>query len=470
MKTEKPQKQGPRSLLSSCFAMCTFIIWNTVTHADANNNIILVNSLSDEVSITNGKTSLRAAINFANQHPDKNLTILMRPGIYHLTRTGSDENFNQIGDLDITDRTGTLTILPPPERAVHNNHDQHTGNNEDFNQIDDQHTGNNEDFNQIGDQHTGNNEDFNQIGDHHTRRGPNKPLVTIDATGLGDRVLEVFGGNVTLIGLKLTGGSQVSDGGAIANRGNLTIKDTIISKNSADFGAGGILSDDFLNPNPPGTLKVINSIITNNTAGVLGGGIESTNILLVHDSIISQNSTGDRGAGGLFIGGTAEIINTTISNNFIVQPTGVQFYGGGGIHLGEAGNLSLKYSTVSNNSSVSAGGGIFTYGGTMKIVNSNIDSNQAKHDDGGGIYVNPRFGPGILDITNSRIRNNTAANNGGGIYSSGTLTVTDSIIAKNIADSDNNGTGDGGGIFNAGSLTLEGKNTIVNNQPDNIVN
>lgn len=402
--------------------------------ADANNNVIHVTSLSDEVSITQGRTSLRDAINFANQHPDKNLTIMMRPGIYHLTRKGSNEDFNQIGDLDITNRTGTLTILSPSEQAVDNYQDQ------------------------------------------HTEQGTNKPLVTIDATGLGDRVLEIFGGDVTLIGLKLTGGSQVNDGGAIANRGNLTIKDTIISKNSADFGAGGILSENFLNPNQPGTLKVLNSIINNNTAGVLAGGIGSPDpdqTLLVQDSIITQNSAGDRGAGGIFIGGTAKIINTTISNNFIVQPiSGVQFYGGGGIHLGETGNLSLKYSSVSNNSSVSAGGGIFTYGGIMRIVNSDINFNQAKHDDdGGGIYVSPRFGPGILDIVNSRIRNNTAANNGGGIYSGGTLTVTDSKIANNIADSDNNGTGSGGGIFNnAGSLTLKGRNKIVNNQPDNIVN
>ena len=46
--------------------------------------IITVTSLIDEVKnngIT-GNTSLREAINYANQHPAENITILMRPGTY----------------------------------------------------------------------------------------------------------------------------------------------------------------------------------------------------------------------------------------------------------------------------------------------------------------------------------------------------------------------------------------------------
>ncbi|MCX7427700.1 MAG: right-handed parallel beta-helix repeat-containing protein [Planctomycetia bacterium] len=73
-------------------------------------------------------------------------------------------------------------------------------------------------------------------------------------------------------------------------------------------------------------------------------------------------------------------------------------------------------------------------------------------DRGGGIYSS-----GTLTITNSTLAGNSSSYGGGGIYSFGTLTLTNSTLSGNSA-SDEGGiyASDGGGIYNGwhGTLTL----------------
>ena len=101
------------------------------------------------------------------------------------------------------------------------------------------------------------------------------------------------------------------------------------------------------------------------------------------------------------------------------------------------------------------GGGIYS-SGTLTVTDSTIDNNLA--NTGGGIYINN----GTLTVTNSTIADNSASGeysrnfdvgDGGGIWNyDGTLTVTNSTIAYNRAY-------DGGGIYNFSPVTLD--NTIV---------
>jgi len=373
--------------------------------------IITVTSLVDEV-VHNHQTSLREAIDFANLHPDQNLTILMRPGTYHLTRTGSEENNNLTGDLDIGNRMGKLTILSPPGRAIQNNPDKLTG------------------------------------------LSPDKPLVTIDATGLGDRVLDILGGDVTLIGLKLVGGSNVYYGGGIENQGNLTLMNVTISDCSA-YDGGGIRNT--------GSLSLKKSTISDNTASNNGGGIVNnfSGSNMIENSIISGNKCSSYGGGILSEGGVLSLTDSTVSGNTAG--------GGGGGIMDNNSTVNLTHSKVVDNHA-NDGGGFQNYYGRVTLEDSTVSRNTAAGGGGGITNLGNSDYRGSMTLINSAISNNTASNNAGGIYNSASciLTVQDSIITYNIADSDNNGTGKGGGIFNAGLLTLLGMNTILNNQPDNI--
>ena len=181
-----------------------------------------------------------------------------------------------------------------------------------------------------------------------------------DSDGSGDvRVFYIHSGmTVTIDSLIITKGNGTSanmedsttgGGGIQNNSGNtsgvvLTVKNSIISGNSADTG-GGIYNRD------QSTITITNSTISSNTASGNGGGIYSDGTLTVAGSTISGNSAGGDG-GGIREGSITTLTNSTISGN---TATG----NGGGIR--NAGNLTARNNTLSNNSSTfGTGGGIYS--------------------------------------------------------------------------------------------------------------
>jgi hypothetical protein len=105
-----------------------------------------------------------------------------------------------------------------------------------------------------------------------------------------------FSADLTLQSITLSGGCSGS-GGGVLNSGTLSIKDSTISGNTANFGGGGVY-------NYPGTLTVENSTISGNRAGRGGGLFSAPNpyvwgisgFLTITNSTISGN-TADQGAG-----------------------------------------------------------------------------------------------------------------------------------------------------------------------------
>lgn len=152
--------------------------------------------------------------------------------------------------------------------------------------------------------------------------------------------------------------------------------------------------------------------------------------------------------------GDLTLSGVTITNG---NGTGTIAGRGGAIYNAQGssnGTLTLLNSTVSGNSSVTTGGGIYNDFGTTTIVtNSTVSGNTS--GTGGGIYNTG----GTLTLTNSTVSGNTAqSGSGGGIYSSsGTLNLTNSTVSGNTAGSD------GGGIFKSGTLNLTGV-TVTNNR------
>ena len=121
------------------------------------------------------------------------------------------------------------------------------------------------------------------VDDAITIAGPSADLLTIDASGNdptpsenngdGSRVFNippgVNTGIVTISGLKLIGGDAGSDGGAVASySGSLSLVNSTITGNSASGSGGGVSGDN---------LTVTNCTVSGNVALNRGGGLNGTN-------------------------------------------------------------------------------------------------------------------------------------------------------------------------------------------------
>jgi len=173
----------------------------------------------------------------------------------------------------------------------------------------------------------------------------------------------------------------------------------------------------------------------------------------------------DSGGGIYSTGSTLTIIDCTISGNTVYD----SFYGGGIYSTGANSALTITGSTISGNSASDYGGGIYSTGtnSTLTITDSTISGNRTS--SGGGIY---RAGTNsTLTITDSTISGNTAGNQGGGIYCTGTdstLTLTGSTISGNTTGSLGGLFGGlGGGIYNETSTSTLTNCTISGNNCGN---
>jgi hypothetical protein len=191
-----------------------------------------------------------------------------------------------------------------------------------------------------------------------------------------DRVFLVEEGATVIIeGMTIRHGKpsvQDEHGGGIYNYGTLTLENCVVTNNMAN-GGGGICNS--------GVLTLINSSVNENTAhGTAPRGIECGNgggikcgsgTLTLVNSTISGNQAGSKGrarGGGVFIGCqcTALFTNSTISGNRATGKSGRTYRHGQGL-----------------------GGGVYI-NGTLQLVNCTISDNQATHE-GGGVYVRSRL-------------------------------------------------------------------------------
>jgi hypothetical protein len=160
-------------------------------------------------------------------------------------------------------------------------------------------------------------------------------------------------GNLTLYGLGLRFG-RGSGGGAIFNRGALTVEKVAIYENEniaiqVNRGGGGI----FLDFPSTVSLKVIDSEISRNRAEAsgddnFGGGIAGGfgPIEIIRSSIFENSARS--GGGGLVVNGPTIIRDSSIHNNKVL--TGVNFsLGGGGIFADSGSSVTLINSTVARN-------------------------------------------------------------------------------------------------------------------------
>jgi len=238
---------------------------------------------------------------------------------------------------------------------------------------------------------------------------------------------------VAMKALTINGGDAPFGGGGIRNTsGTLLLVDTEVSDNSAKSQGGGVFS--------LGTTVLLNSTVSGNSTGVgsnnyysYGGGIYihagyGPGSLLLVDSTVSNNRAnafgsieahgGGIASGGIRSGGPVTVMNSTISDN-IVETVGFSYVSyGGGIRQGAA-PLLIVNSTLSNNAvdGVRDGGAIFSSGPTQ-ILHSAIVDNSPNG-------VSSAFGP--VTLVGSLMANGSESCDGAGDFIDGGGNFADEV-------------------------------------------
>jgi CSLREA domain-containing protein len=424
----------PTRFIINCFLITVLLFGVALIVTPVHAANITVNSTADVIA-DDSQCTLREAITAANTDAASGGTtgecaagsgadtITLPAGTYTLTITGSGEDDNASGDLDIT---SDITI---------------NGASSDNTII------------QVG---SGGERAFHVVG--------SSDVLTLN--GVTVRYGKVNGGGVYNSGTLTVNNSVISNnrigsssidgfGGGVHNRfGTVTVNNSVISDNSIVWlGSGGGVYNFY------GTVTVNNSTISNNWGGERdGGGVFSAGTLTVNNSIISDNSSGEYG-GGVYNGaGTLTIQNSTISGNTSDS--------GGGVY--NRGTLNIGDSTISSNTADDHGGGvtlIYNYadggvGGGIDLVDSTVHmdnctiSGNRATDNGGGLSNHAS----TTTLVHCTISNNRATQKGGGISQESWNTAR--IYLKNTIVVNNASTNYNANRDCAGQITSGGHNLV----------
>jgi predicted outer membrane repeat protein len=264
-----------------------------------------------------------------------------------------------------------------------------------------------------------------QIGKAMTINGPGESNLILDGQGLY-QVLPVY----------------CSPGGCGVNISGLTIQD-----GKADYGSGiGINLSN---------VTVSHVTVKNNTmSSSTGWGAPMTcfgvgSIATLNDVTVSNNSSPSNKAkaGALYSdsGCTLFLNNVTFDGNTNSGTGSAGGYGAGALTVLHAATLNNV--TFTNNTTTGSDGGAIYSDGTITVTNSVFTNNSATGHNGGAIYADL---PGPMgSIENSTFTGNTASLGAGiMIATSGSLTVTNTSFANNIAATS------GGALFSHGNLRI----------------
>lgn len=224
---------------------------------------------------------------------------------------------------------------------------------------------------------------------------------TIVDGGSADRVFDIapFGGpqpTIVLSGLTIQNGKAFPDnfkvGGGIyiGNTATVTINNCTLANNQSQANTGGAIENR-------GALTLNSVTLENNTAFGLGGAVYSPGALTANNSTFSGNKAESGGA--LYIN-TASTRTATITgsrftgNEAVVTADGVED-SGGAIAINTDGQVTISGSTFTGNSAAANGGALYFNDSATEAAVA------------------------VLGLSYSRITGNTAAGAGSGLYRAG---------------------------------------------------
>ena len=186
-------------------------------------------------------------------------------------------------------------------------------------------------------------------------------------TGKYEGGIYLYGGSLTITDSIINGNVQSGTGGYVGGvwaTGTLVIEDSIISGNSGTW-FGGVAGEG------NGTVvSITNSTISGNSGEDVGGiyvGVNS--FFVIESSTVSGNSSEIAdGAGGIYVdGGTLSMVRSTVSGNTAVLGTG-------GIY--DSGTATIFGCTISENDALGEGyGGIFSDNADLDVKNTIVAGN-----------------------------------------------------------------------------------------------
>jgi hypothetical protein len=384
-------------------------------------------------------TTLRAAVNAANQTPGSNTIELTVAGTYQITippgandETSAGEN-GAAGDFDIIPNAksaanSTLTIVSTSggNAAV-------SGNG------------------------------LDRVFDINPLNGTVPTGFTVVMRGF--TIKDGFATNAT------NPDGPGATGGGIRDQGNvnLTLDHMVVTNNNTTADGGGIVMENTVNGS--WHLTITNSVISNNHAGDAGGGIDTdgAGTVVINNTLVTGNTDVNQGAGiyidsvavgSVFVSANMTLTNSVVSNNQALADS--QTASGGGISNAGNGTMTLDHVTVSGNFSGGQGGGFSDENGQGKLIVSNsVFVGNSASMDGGAIQEG---GP-LLQITNTLIAGNSSGATGGGILaggnnpqSGGGATVL-ALMSSTVAD--NTSAGNGGGLELDNTAGAQVRSTII---------
>ena len=257
--------------------------------------------------------------------------------------------------------------------------------------------------------------------------------------------------NVTVTGNTCTNTGSYNGGGGVYSYGNLYMENCTITDNISYTTGGGIR---FASENNA-KVTVKNTVISDNTAKGYGGGFvigatgagtsnQLTGSEFNFENLEIKNNTSSGAGGGICMQSgeyTVNIGSTVISGN---KAAGY----GGGIYSNVTGTVNLNDGVqVINNTSSSNGGGVASSTKAFNVKSGVVIDDNKSSTQGGGVYV----GSGSFNVYDgAEINRNTSINYGGGISVNGaTVNITGGKITENdcIGVTNNGNTGWGGGIY-----------------------
>ena len=286
--------------------------------------------------------------------------------------------------------------------------------------------------------------------------------ITIDGSALksgvtsgnASRIFSHLGtGTLTLQGVTLTGGhvyplAVSAYGGCIRSAGNVELINSTVTSCSAQSAAaatsklkvygGGIFAS--------GNVTLTGSTVSNNSAtsanySVNGAGIFATGNVVTTHSMISGNYGKGQGTvgGGIHAKtGTITLSYSTVSGNTLKSLSADHGAYGGGIYS-PSGALTASYSTISGNSvfndaGLAAGGGIYTHG-SLTLRKSTISDNYSSVAIGGiAAFLLGSANSNHFYMLASTVSGNSSGGLVGGIgVNSSTTKIYNSTIAFNTA-------------------------------------
>lgn len=264
-----------------------------------------------------------------------------------------------------------------------------------------------------------------------TLEGAGADLTVIDGNQSGSCLKANDAGVFTIRGLAFRNGKAQFGGAIFCGNCSMTIKNCIISGNTADYGGAMRI------PSSQGVVDLIDNVFENNAA-VYGGAIEGGSItsITMTSNRFQGNRADDQGGAIILTGSGA----CQLTKNVFMGNTASGH--GGGVYLRSFGSLSMKESEFHANTAGGQGGGAAVEDcDSVEVAANTFISNTTRGNGGGASVWNAPNGS--LTLTGNTFRSNVADSLGGALVISGIgrTTATRNDLFDNCAKTD------GGGIY-----------------------